>query len=46
MHSAELQPLTARQALQGLAELLALLQNVVELIKVPALPPVPGRVLD
>ena len=46
MHDAVLQSLTAGQALQGLAQLLALLQNVIELIKVPALPPVPGGVLD
>lgn len=39
-------PLTARQALQGLPQLFALLQDVVELVEVPALPPVPGRVLD
>lgn len=38
-------PLTARQALQGLPQLFALLQDVVELVKVPTLPPVPGRVL-
>lgn len=38
--------LTAWQALQGLAQLLALPQDVVELVKVPTLPPVPGRVVS
>lgn len=38
--------LTAWQALQGLAQLLALPQDVVELVKVPTLPPVPGWVVS